>query len=169
MKQRNKLTPRQKQTFRLGGQVLMAAIIIGVFSYQFDADEELELSKDQSVNINNLSQDVSSQALEEAIEAPELVDVVSSESSQLTNTQTAPKTLLSTVKKSAKKTLSPKPLSILKTSLAVDYQGIAVSLSGNKCLLKWSSSYQRNIKSFAVERSIDDEFYESLGQLKGAG
>ena len=49
------------------------------------------------------------------------------------------------------------------------YSNMAMSFRADKAFLSWENSYQRNIASFEIERSEDDQQFESLGKIAGLG
>lgn len=147
---RNQTNARAKAS-RIGGSTIMLSILlIGIFSTQKNAElnkhEDLTASTTESIVEESAAENFSSNTvdLSEEVVATEKVSLASAP---------APKTIAS-------------PMS---TTSMVQYASMEAVVEENKGKLIWKTMAQRHIKSFEIERSIDDDTYVSLGSIPAEG
>lgn len=173
MKLKTQVSTRQKTVLKQAAQLLAALLFIGILSTQVNNDKELtELENENPAHVQvqedaQLSdQPMQAEIMEEqAVKAP-MEDLTPKLENQEEQKMVQKPVQNTQVKKTLKKA---SPSSTLQTSSAVAYTEMKMELNDYSGKLQWASSFQRNIKSFVIEKSIDDEVYEEIGQVSGEG
>ena len=149
-KNRNQASLRTKASRIGGGAVLLCALLIGVLSTQknnevpnFKDSDTPEALETESIN---------------KIDAPLLTEApVETEVIEITARRTDAAESISSA------------ASIEQTNSTVQYGSFQAEVDGNDGKVRWSTLFQRHIKTFEIQRSLDDETYEVIGRVDGEG
>lgn len=163
---RTKLNFKNKVSQQKASRIILSLLVLGVLTTQMNQDKGIELAQEEiaaesivevesDLGIENLGAESESEALET--------------SPQIQQKKVAIASTDKTISTQAKSLGVSSAAAIKKTTSAANITHMEMSISGHSGELSWASSYQRNIKSFIIERSIDDEEFEVLGQVKGQG
>lgn len=170
MKLKNKLSPKQKTVFNKTPQILAAILFFGILSANFNFEEEVE-EQSPSPTIETLGQEEANLNKQETetvlteVEAPAM-ETIESEEFEAEKEEVQ----VNTMAKNSRQTqtlASQRSLATTSSSAAFAQMNMEVENYSGK--LSWANSFQRNVKHFAIERSIDDEQYLEIGRIDGKG
>ena len=146
----------------------------GLLSTQFNANKGLNSTDDLSQNTQNNDFD----AFRDAQEAAPKPDIAAPRTLNNAAQTTAPKPALASTQKASSSIQKQKSLqldqvagvqSVQKMSGSMKFTKMDMHVNNYGGKLEWAGNYQRNIKQFVIERSLDDEQYEQVGELAGEG
>ena len=146
-------------------------MFVGVLSTQFNVEqgfkvEENTASNNQNTDFNDIDQILDAAPVPKAdaaalAENAELMSTVQQKSATSTKSQKSQETFQTESIASVQ--------SVNKMSASMKYTKIEMNVSNHAGKLEWASSYQRNVKQFFIEKSLDDENFEVIGKLAGEG
>ncbi|MDW3649975.1 MAG: hypothetical protein R8P61_23080 [Bacteroidia bacterium] len=148
-KNRNQASLRTRASRIGGGAILLCALLIGVLSTQ--RNNELPNIKDtdspEVLETESLNK-VEKPLLTEAPAETEVIEITARRTESESTTAVA---------------------SVEQTASSVQYGSFQAEVEGNDGKVRWSTLFQRHIKTFEIQRSLDDENYEVIGRVDGEG
>ncbi|MEL6251946.1 MAG: hypothetical protein AAFR87_08040 [Bacteroidota bacterium] len=149
-KNRNQARLRTKASRIGGGAILMCALLIGVLSTQRNSD------------IPNFKD----------VDKPEVLETESLNKVEKPLLTVAP-AQTEVIEITAKRTKASESISsnasIEQTASTVQYGSLQAEVDGNDGKVRWNTLFQRHIKIFEIQRSLDDKNYKVIGQVQGEG
>ena len=160
----NRIIPEAKTFLKRPSTYLMALLFLGILSSQFNINEDIELEKQEESILNDEALKIEETEALSAMEALEEVEEESKEAAEADEAFAVAKNL------QANKAVKPDGIqSVNELSSAVAYKAVQVNVNDFAGELSWTSTFQKNIQSFVIERSMDDENYEKVGAIAGEG
>lgn len=162
---RNQASIRTRASRIGGGAIILSIILISMFTRQAEEDSTANTEILTTAQSDNLS----SNTLSSLSKAEIQLDNAQTESQSLealekVNKNERNKEVLGKEARTRARMAAP-----MQTSSMVQYGSMQSMLEGNGGKIVWKTLAQRHIKHFEIERSIDDETYESIGILEGEG
>ncbi len=157
----------------IGGSLLLSMLIFGALNVNEQAGVE-DVASNQSLLSENsestsattlAAQESAALAETEAVEATETVAAVETVESSATALRIAGKNSTASV------TGVAGVAKVESTTSAVQFAAVQSSLNaaGTAGVVSWSTLMEQNSKSFAIERSLDGDHFEKLGEVEAQG
>ena len=166
-KLRNRITPDFKTLIRRPSTYLMALLFIAMLSSPFNFNEDIEQTGIEATNEAMDQMQIDETEMAPAPEQEEVEEIEAEkaeeveEKNQSLRTNTFSQNVASPKLESAQ--------SVTDLSSAVAYKAVKLNVAKFSGELSWTSAFQKNIKHFEIERSMDDEHYEKIGSIAGEG